>query len=108
VGTPLAIEEALHAREERDELVVVAFVEVVAVAGVFVDDLGPRRALAHVAQQLPRGIAAASGALLRQQPQRPQQHLAQVANTGLALELRLGRQISQRRVVRHGGQCRTR
>ncbi len=51
-----------------------------AAAGVFVDDLAPRRGVAHVAQQLPRRRCTSSPATPRHQAQRPQQGLPQVAH----------------------------
>jgi hypothetical protein len=50
---PLAVQEALHIRQEAHELVVVPLVEAAAVAGVFVDLLAPGRGVAHVAQHVP-------------------------------------------------------
>lgn len=62
-----AVQNALHLRQKRDELVVVPLLEATGATGVFVDQLTPRRT--------PR---MAGDTLHRHQPQRPEQHLAQM------------------------------
>ncbi len=97
----IAVEKTLHIGQEGDELVVVAFVEVVGVAGVFVHHLLPHRRRAGRCQQLPGPGDPARGQ--RHQPQRPKQHLTQVPH------LR-PRRNARRGTVRagHGAQCRGR
>ena len=97
----IAVQKTLHIGQEGDELVVVPFVEVVGVAGVFVHHLLPHRRRAGRCQQLPGPGDPARGQ--RHQPQRPKQHLAQVPY------LR-PRRNARRGTVRagHGAQCRGR
>src|SRR6185369_6849771 len=65
---------------------VVPLMEVLALAGVFVHDFVPRRAVAHVAQDFPGRLAAARH---RFQPQGPQEHLPQMPYRWLWTGLRV-------------------
>ena len=105
LAASLAIEEALHVGQEGDELVVVPLLEAARLALVLVDVFAPRRRVAQIAQQLPGrtafdGVVAHSGG---NQPQRPEQHLAQVAHQHGLGRRGIGRSAG---VLQHGPQCR--
>ena len=99
LGAALAVQEALHIRQEADELVVVALLKAAGAAVVLVDVLAPGRRVAHVAQQLPRRAAShiVVGHAGRYQPERPEQHLLQMpdGHRGPALGLRRNARVEQ-------------
>ena len=87
-GAPLgalAVQKALHIRQEGDELVVVALVEVFGVAGVLVDHLAPRAA-GHGVQQVLPGPQRVGHALAGHELQGPEQALAKLADEGHAAD----------------------
>jgi hypothetical protein len=82
LGAALAVEKALHIRQEAHELVVVALVKAATVAGVFVDLLAPGRCIAHLAQHVPRAVVRGLGIGRRHQPQGPEQGLPEMLHGG--------------------------
>ena len=89
---PFAVEEALHVRQEADELVVVTLVEAAGGAVVLVEVLAPRRRIAHRTQRLPgrRRRAVVLRHARRDQAQRPEQRLAQVPHDHLLPAVGIG------------------
>ncbi len=91
-----AVEEALHVRQEGDELVVVALLELGGVAGELVDHFVPRIALALSLEQFPvlldlRALAN------RHQLQRPEQDLPEMPDPLLRPVVLLGHPGLRRR-----------
>src|SRR5882672_8194757 len=95
----LAVEKLLNVRQERDELVVVAFVEARNLSRVLVYRLLPGRRCAEFLQHLPRPLVAR--ARRQHEAQRPQQDLPEVADLRCVGACNVRQRIRCERFRRH-------